>query len=189
MRPICRICLSRALSNFNPRTPCGVRLQSAVLSITAIRFQSTHPVRGATILPPNTSQRFNISIHAPRAGCDLEILRDNTSGLDISIHAPRAGCDRRRLRHKSGRGFISIHAPRAGCDKLLLCSPIAARIFQSTHPVRGATRGLGCADAKGENFNPRTPCGVRQARLALRVRMAYFNPRTPCGVRRRARGH
>ena len=41
---------------------------------------------------------------------------DNENPItDISIHAPRAGCDqvRGRVRH---RPAISIHAPRAGCD-------------------------------------------------------------------------
>ena len=60
----------------------------------------------------------NISIHAPRAGCDclLCLARDV---VDISIHAPRAGCDTRH-------GSVEKSTP----------------LFQSTHPVRGATSGL-----------------------------------------------
>ena len=79
-------------------------------------FQSTHPLRGAT----DTSEGYMlidlISIHAPLAGCDREVvkylatidalfqsthpLRGATNGggsstmtRDISIHAPLAGCD------------------------------------------------------------------------------------------------
>ena len=33
-------------------------------------FQSTHPVRGATINDHETRLQLLISIHAPRAGCD-----------------------------------------------------------------------------------------------------------------------
>ena len=35
--------------------------------------------------------------------------------------------------------IISIHAPRAGCDGILVASVLNLIIFQSTHPVRGAT--------------------------------------------------
>lgn len=34
--------------------------------------------------------------------------------------------------------------------------------FQSTHPLRGATLCTGIALEVSHNFNPRTPCGVRQ---------------------------
>ena len=36
-------------------------------------FQSTHPVRGATLnLPVYIDERYLISIHAPREGCDFD---------------------------------------------------------------------------------------------------------------------
>ena len=34
------------------------------------KFQSTHPVRGATLLVKIDVARSGISIHAPREGCD-----------------------------------------------------------------------------------------------------------------------
>ncbi len=38
---------------------------------------------------------------------------------------------------------------------------------------------------RGANdFNPRTPCGVRRRRMRSRRGRDNFNPRTPCGVRR-----
>ena len=56
---------------------------------------------------------------------------------DISIHAPREGCDRyHRVVKLHDR--ISIHAPREGCDTLVGMSDRRTRQFQSTHPVRGA---------------------------------------------------
>ena len=59
------------------------------------------------------------------------------------------------------RRGISIHAPHAGCDyndKMLTASI--------------------------QNFNPRTPCGVRRGKTAMFCKVPHFNPRTPCGVRR-----
>ena len=77
--------------------------------------------------------------------------------------------------------------------------------FQSTLPVRGATRGGLFLLCGRRHFNPRSPCGERPANLVLRVpdRISihapragsdptlpvfivfsiYFNPRSPCGER------
>ncbi len=58
----------------------------------ASRFQSTHPVRGATL-------EFCGNIHAinfnPRTPCGVRLEKSGYHGADtdISIHAPRAGCD------------------------------------------------------------------------------------------------
>ena len=41
-------------SNFNPRTPRGVRLFPLLYFQTQLKFQSTHPARGATTYPRNT---------------------------------------------------------------------------------------------------------------------------------------
>ena len=108
--------------------------------------------------------RCVISIHAPRAGSD-DLVR-HVAGISngISIHAPRAGSDERRQRQMHGMD-ISIHAPRAGSDQGLTPhanttlhfnprSPCGERrqsnplqtmpnTFQSTLPVRGATRVVG----------------------------------------------
>ena len=36
----------------------------------SVSFQSTHPVRGATVERERLEGILNISIHAPREGCD-----------------------------------------------------------------------------------------------------------------------
>ena len=57
---------------------------------------------------------------------------------------------------------ISLHAPRAGCD------------LDTEKPL-----------VHVDDFNPRTPCGVRRwASRSSDLPRQYFNPRTPCGVRR-----
>ena len=123
--------------DFNPRTPCGVRLQASPGPMTTAIFQSTHPLRGATLTDWICVTPMPISIHAPLAGCDCANSADD-KGHDISIHAPLAGCD--------------------GCR----AAPIpGTHVFQSTHPLRGATASLMASVRLGRHFNPRTPCGVR----------------------------
>ena len=59
----------------------------------------------------------------------------------ISIHAPLAGCDM-RTSSVSNLFCISIHAPLAGCDDQGKATPEIHALFQSTHPLRGATATL-----------------------------------------------
>ena len=104
----------------------------------SIVFQSTHPLRGATNRLLIHIRLLSISIHAPLAGCDSlrpAFLPDS----DISIHAPLAGCDYGCEVDRSAKK-ISIHAPLAGCDHDLPFLYEQAKVFQSTHPLRGATR-------------------------------------------------
>ena len=127
--------------NFNPRTPCGVRRSAAWACPRSRQFQSTHPVRGATISFARCNKFFKISIHAPRAGCD-EDEPDEDESPEISIHAPRAGCDSSL---PSSRAASENFNPRTPCGvrRLKMYRYVCPALFQSTHPVRGATRKLG----------------------------------------------
>ena len=106
------------MPHFNPRSPCGERQLRTAFQI----------------------QKFYISIHAPRAGSDGNLRLHCPLHCQISIHAPRAGSDPSLLLVQGGLTHISIHAPRAGSDAPTapICSMRAA--FQSTLPVRGATK-------------------------------------------------
>ena len=78
-------------------------------------FQSTHPLRGAT----------------PK-------IAAMAAAYEISIHAPLAGCDKERRDHQAAeRKFQSTH-PLRGATLLLMVRLIILG-FQSTHPLRGAT--------------------------------------------------
>ena len=172
-----------------------------------VRFQSTHPMRGATGNEAEVKSICKISIHAPHAGCDVQIHRQK---VVVSYFNPRTPCGVRHLAYTQAQ---------------------TAALFQSTHPMRGATNAAGRCYAQNKYFNPRTPCGVRQHKLEQEHSMAcisihaphagcdlrksilervsaisihaphagcdrcdlkrsltsrYFNPRTPCGVRHRA---
>ena len=75
---------------------------------------------------------------------------------------------------------ISIHAPREGCDWETGMSTMDIDIFQSTHPVRGAT-GLVIAVDYRQSISihaPREGCDLRWPPRP-RQSQTYFNPRTP----------
>ena len=59
--------------NFNPRSPCGERLLVQATPRGCMIFQSTLPLRGATVAPAPIDIRGDISIHAPLAGSDLSV--------------------------------------------------------------------------------------------------------------------
>ena len=122
--------------SFNPRAPCGARPASASASFCIARFQSTRPVRGATLfmrLPPFVR---SVSIHAPRAGRDA---------------APRRGVDRLG---------VSIHAPRAGRDPAQMCILRLVQRFNPRAPCGARRRSSRCPRFI-ICFNPRAPCGAR----------------------------
>ena len=147
--------------DFNPRAPCGARLNSADFSGHSTSFQSTRPMRGATIGTGYVVIIIGISIHAPHAGRDGHGGQHPAQDLDFNPRAPcgarrvpsgcwslshwdfnpRAPCGARRLigrpQHIVDR--ISIHAPHAGRDDTVYKPPCASNPFQSTRPMRGAT--------------------------------------------------
>ena len=55
---------------FNPRTPCGVRLQQGLDTASISQFQSTHSLRSATFICCPIGQLDGVSIHALLAECD-----------------------------------------------------------------------------------------------------------------------
>ena len=156
-----RTLLLRGLErHFNPRAPCGARRNEARASVSASKFQSTRPMRGATRKAAFIQCNFlfqstrpmrgatmhtwkslfhsRISIHAPHAGRDKYACLIILSNLHFN---PRAPCGARRIprhvRHQERQ--ISIHAPHAGRDPTSLVE---------IHWFR--------------HFNPRAPCGARR---------------------------
>ena len=169
---------------FNPRTPCGVRLADtySLLPVFEIsihaplagcdfrsrrgwwsrrRFQSTHPLRGATV-----------------AGCSLSLV--------FCYFNPRTPCGVRpeEAEKLNLPTWISIHAPLAGCDTARKRSHSTPSAFQSTHPLRGATSTFrACRTSPSISIHaPLAGCDLPpKAGIPC---PANFNPRTPCGVRR-----
>ena len=64
----------------------------------------------------NDFKEYEISIHAPLTGCDLNHAQTYNSFCLISIHAPLTGCDLVKTKIAFLTVSISIHAPLTGCD-------------------------------------------------------------------------
>ena len=146
------------------------------------RFQSTLPLRGATVTSGFWSafvdyfnprspygerhtvlimlySGWNFNPRSPYGERLLCLFRHNREPY-ISIHAPLTGSDTepqiRRLKLR-----ISIHAPLTGSDVFGLSSIQATDKFQSTLPLRGATGGDPGGISGVGDFNPRSPYGER----------------------------
>ena len=126
-------------------------------------------------------------------------------GAPISIHAPHARCDEKRKTMKILR-VISIHAPHAGCDYDYHVAAKNYDLFQSTHPMRGATPDTGrihqgirisihaphegcdgvavfqlCQNAARISIHaPHARCDDNSSKRPALI--TDFNPRTPHGV-------
>ena len=128
----------RRTRDFNPRTPCGVRPASPF-----------HDSRKDT--------HFN-----PRTPCGVRRGPDSLAPLrrDISIHAPRVGCD--QVVEYDGLDSLIFQSTHPVWGATMILTPKCTVIkFQSTHPVWGATPRSVIFLPSDINFNPRTPCGVR----------------------------
>ena len=141
-------------AGFNPRAPCGARQSRGVDLISSEKFQSTRPVRGATKRLFDPTYKPVVSIHAPRAGRDCRISRNE-------------GC-----------GWVSIHAPRAGRDMTAFIMEAVNKSFNPRAPC-GARPRDARRDQSGERFNPRAPCGARLSLPALSVRKRAFQSTRP----------
>ncbi len=168
--------------DFNPRAPCGARRFRYVTVAFVWSFQSTRPMRGATFYILPTMRARDISIHAPHAGRDAGDKYITGSNC-ISIHAPLAGCDVEHIQHTVW--FSPYFNPRAPCGARqgdhLGGTPLRAISIHAPHAGRDRCRR---SDRRGKYyFNPRAPCGARRFSLRLRFCWHYFNPRAPCGAR------
>ena len=108
-------CKARYFRNFNPRTPCGVRLKFITSDVLPIEFQSTHPLRGATASRKSSCAAWTFQSTHPLRGATHPLPAPAPWGCNFN---PRTPCGVRPPRHR--------RSPRPGT-------------FQSTHPLRGAT--------------------------------------------------
>ena len=132
--------------------------------------------------------------------------------MRISIHAPRAGCDVKSLASCAYSFYFNPRTP-CGVRRRVYSSISQRKIFQSTHPVRGATSGVATSGLRRTQFQSTHPVrGATPLRLGLSPRLrrfqsthpvrgatpqhaqphrehGNFNPRTPCGVRPGTRDH
>ena len=105
----------RRASHFNPRAPCGVRPALIFFQMPTSNFNPRTPCGVRQCAKCSRRLAACISIHAPRAGCDLDTEKPLVHVDDFN---PRTPCEVRQCAKCSRRlaACISIHAPRAGCD-------------------------------------------------------------------------
>ena len=184
------------MSDFNPRTPCGVRHKDQLIRVNIIAFQSTHPLRGATLDTIKNIYTVKISIHAPLAGCDLRKkmfscafyifqsthpLRGATIRLvvqydckEISIHAPLAGCDVFMHTLEPSQAKISIHAPLAGFDLFPKPKPLPPQAISIHAPLAGCDTAKDADSTTDKQFQSTHPLrGATWVRPSNRSEMRF----------------
>ncbi len=129
--------------SFNPRTPCGVRLdkptdaqKTAYVSIHALRVECD----GRRRTKPRREKSFN-----PRTPCGVRLYDEVTRAAQEvfqSTHSVWSATHADAAIHADY--CVSIHALRVECDW-----------------------AAGCAASRSSGFNPRTPCGVRRVMTLL----------------------
>ena len=166
-----------AIEYFNPRSPCGERLPWSGSGAADKPFQSTLPVRGATVTGYNIEGITEFQSTLPVRGA-TEIGKWVQKAFEISIHAPRAGSDQWRSPALQSQIYFNPRSPCGERPTNLLRCPVRAE-FQSTLPVRGATSFVSKNINISENFNPRSPCGERHTRLPHTSRNTTFQSTLP----------
>ena len=142
--------------NFNPRSPWRERQYTGGIYGVAMEFQSTLPVKGATKIKNQLNQCL----------CNFN---------------PRSPWRERRYECWWYLNFIhiSIHAPREGSDffrNKIVAEPF---LFQSTLPVKGATKLCDSLSCFFRNFNPRSPWRERRQSCAYVARYIIFQSTLP----------
>ena len=205
----------------------GIELSTRVTATGA--FQSTRPARGATRCQRRRSHAVMVSIHAPRAGRDARSdAHDCAKSMFQSTRPARGATPRSVSQHGEHVVSFNPRAPRGArpgfeasvADRLQCFNPRAPRgarqrprhtstprVFQSTRPARGATRGTlpstlaravsihapragrdsrhGAARSSQAMFQSTRPARGATGNCASScMQSTGFNPRAPRGARR-----
>ena len=169
--------------NFNPRSPCGERPAPGGYYSSASVFQSALPLRGATLVLGHLEDGADISIRAPLAGSD----RASAASCRAAPHFnPRSPCGERLRFRLRALGIVIFQSalPLRGATTVFAEFGDGINAFQSALPLRGATFDTARIPVIIPNFNPRSPCGERPSSPSFAGDTGYFNPRSPCGERR-----
>ena len=102
-------------SDFNPRSPYGERRLAICAPDRHLLFQSTLPLRGATVHVVDDSGVLGISIHAPLTGSDCFPPYPISGRRHFNPRSPYGERPRAAF-YKNYASDISIHAPLTGSD-------------------------------------------------------------------------
>ena len=124
-------------SLFQSTLPVRGATAKAPYDFIGVKFQSTLPVRGATGMDDMDDVKFMISIHAPRAGSDPDRPAQQHQDADFN---PRSPCGERHAQFLKclRNNLFQSTLPVRGATKKIIADYLETE-FQSTLPVRGAT--------------------------------------------------
>ena len=139
-------------------------------------FQSTPPVRGATISSPASVKSDTFQSTPPVRGA-TECGNGKKSSRRFQSTPPVRGATARMDQSGFPSIFQSTPPVRGATSYRRDCR--AHRKFQSTPPVRGATRAR-VAEGRGYlHFNPRPPCGGRPVISGANADLGVFQSTPP----------
>ncbi len=158
--------------SFNSRTLGRVRLNVRYMITRLLRFQFTHPGKGATpcLVRELNPGEFQFT-HPGKGATDAYLPKGEPAS--VSIHAPWEGCDV-EVRHINPRKAVSIHAPWEGCDVGEDVAQAYNELFQFTHPGKGATPWHSSQTWWHPGFNSRTLGRVRHQLHHLSLHRSTF---------------
>ena len=167
--------------NFNPRSPWGERPCRKCPRKRTLRFQSTLPVGGATLLVHALNVTIRISIHAPRGGSDRLVSCKMILTLLFQSTLPVGGATKSHKTQPEELEFQST-LPVGGATQA--APPLLGKRAISIHAPRGGSNPVPVAESDGNvYFNPRSPWGERRHLSRPISRASNFNPRSPWGER------
>ena len=150
-------------SGFNPRTPCGVRLESLDATPRRAGFNPRTPCGVRLDGHSAPEPRSDVSIHALLAECDMMRVRQRP---DVFGFNPRTPCGVRLNFHPGGHDYDGFN-PRTPCGVRPVSGPAPhCHRAVSIHALLAECDvDLDVVRVVNKCFNPRTPCGVRRSAL------------------------
>ena len=190
-----------ALTNFNPRAPCGARHVHRVV-VLAVRLISTHaPLAGRDCHRAYTDR--DVQYFNPRAPCGARRLQGRGDqpaaehfnprapcGARLGVSAvaehlldfnPRAPCGARPCSPECAAAHrkISTHAPLAGRDGKSIAEGFIQQGFQPTRPLRGATFSHKCGKRGLLPISTHAPLAGRDNFEECKTWLDEFQPTRP----------
>ena len=100
--------------HFNPRSPCGERLEARLNELAAVKISIHAPRVGSDICFFQVLRFSQISIHAPRVGSDQFMRGHASTGADFN---PRSPCGERQWYTAGRGGKRGNFNPRSPCGE------------------------------------------------------------------------
>ena len=147
--------------SFNSRTPGGVRLKLTTSRSTTSMFQFTHPGRGATTTSRSSYPHFAGFNSRTPGGVRRQTTYRLRFGRCFNSRTPGGVRHAPSLYDSRFRLFQFTH-PGRGATSSTSALGLGRTLFQFTHPGRGATRVGRRSSPFARSFNSRTPGGVRR---------------------------